>query len=78
MQQCECLPGCSFFNNKMQGLEAIKEMMKRRLCLGDNSQCARYMVFKALGKPRVPEDLIPNQVERAQKIITGALSHSRL
>jgi hypothetical protein len=69
MAECECLPGCPFFNDRMKGLEAIKESMKKRYCLGDNVKCARYMVFKSLGKEKVPADLVPNQVERAVEII---------
>lgn len=59
----------SFFNDRMQGLEAVKDSMKKRYCLGDNSKCARYMIFKSLGKEKVPADLVPNQVERAAAII---------
>jgi hypothetical protein len=67
--RCEILAGCPFFNDQMQGLGAIKQMMKDRFCLGDCSGCARYMVFKALGKPKVPADLAPNQRERALALI---------
>jgi hypothetical protein len=71
MAECECLPTCVFFNDQMKGLEAVKEMMKRRYCLEDNSDCARYIVFKELGKGQVPPDLIPNQTDRVSKIISG-------
>ena len=70
MTECECLAGCPFFNDHMANMPTIAEMMKKRLCKEDNSECARYMVFKALGKPRVPSDLFPNQIERAQQIIS--------
>ncbi|RPJ50323.1 MAG: hypothetical protein EHM23_35430 [Acidobacteria bacterium] len=70
MSECECVSTCDFFNEQMKGLEAIKEMMKRRYCLGDNSDCARHMVFQELGKGRVPPDLIPNQTEKVRNIIT--------
>jgi hypothetical protein len=69
MADCECLAGCIFFNDRMTGLESIKEMMKNRYCKGDSTRCARYMVFKALGKGNVPADLIPNQVDRVAGII---------
>ena len=72
MADCECLGGCPFFNSKMaQSMSAVAKSMKKRFCLGDNSNCARYQVFKALGKPRVPGDLIPNQSERARQIIAA-------
>jgi hypothetical protein len=72
MADCECLGGCPFFNDQMKGLEAIKKMMKDKYCKGSSEACARYIVFKALGKPRVPGNLIPNQVERARQLIAQA------
>lgn len=71
MADCQLLSGCSFFNDRMQGLEVIKDMLKKRYCREDNSNCARYMVFKALGRPKVPADLIPNQADRAKQIISN-------
>jgi hypothetical protein len=69
MAECVCLSGCPFFNDRMKGLEAVKDSMKKRYCLGDSSNCARYMIFKSLGKEKVPADLVPNQTERAMEII---------
>lgn len=69
MANCECLGGCPFFNDKMASMSSVADMMKKRYCQGDNSKCARFMVFKALGKPAVPADLFPNQVDIAEKLI---------
>ena len=69
MSDCECLKGCIFFNDKMKDVGALGSMYKKRYCLGDNSQCARYMIFKKLGKPAVPTDLYPNQQDRAKQLI---------
>ena len=56
----------------MKGLDAIKEMLKNRYCRGVNTECARYRVFKALGKAHVPDDLPPNDQERAGLILAAA------
>lgn len=73
MASCECLPKCPFFNGKMAGfLPKAAELMKQRLCLGDPSGCARYAVFKKLGSANIPLDLIPNQMDRVEGIITAA------
>ncbi|GAB6062971.1 hypothetical protein [Deferrisoma palaeochoriense] len=69
MTKCECLPRCPFFNDKMANMPRMAETYKKRYCLGDNSQCARYMVFKAWGRERVPPDLFPNQRERARQLL---------
>ncbi|WP_028315597.1 hypothetical protein [Desulfatibacillum aliphaticivorans] len=72
MADCECLAGCPFFNSKMaSSMTAVAQSMKKRLCQGDNTNCARYQVFKKLGKPKVPADLIPNQTDRAAQIIAA-------
>jgi len=69
MDKCECINGCPFFNDKMSDSSGLGSMYKRKYCLGNYSNCARYMVFKKLGKPMVPADLYPNMRDRAEQII---------
>jgi hypothetical protein len=69
MAECECLKGCAFFNDRMASKPATAEMFKKSYCLGDNAQCARYMVFRSQGSEAVPADLYPNQVERAVELL---------
>jgi hypothetical protein len=71
MADCEVLKGCIFFNDKMTEYPTAAEFLKNKYCRGDNSQCARWMVLKALGRERVPKDLFPNGVDRAQALIAG-------
>jgi hypothetical protein len=66
---CELIQGCIFFNNKMQNMPATAELLKKRYCKGAFSTCARHMVFKAMGRPRVPPDLFPQQTEIAEDLI---------
>ena len=69
MAQCELLATCIFFNDKMADYPAAAEHLKKKMCLGDPDSCARLMIVKALGRPHVPQDLFPNQTERARKIV---------
>jgi len=71
MAECELVPGCIFFNDKMQNMPATSDILKNRYCKDDFSSCARYMVYKVLGRPRVPADLYPQQTEKAEKVIRG-------
>lgn len=71
MAECECLKGCLFFNDKMKDTEGFGAIYKQRYCLGNNSDCARYVVFKKLGKQGVPPDLYPNMRDRAKKILAS-------
>lgn len=72
MAECELLKGCPFFNDKMDPEKGTGAMYKNKYCLGDNSNCARYMVFKKLGREKVPANLYPNMHDRARKILAGA------
>jgi len=56
----------------MKDMPAAAELLKKRYCLGDNSQCARFMVASRLGKERVPADLFPSQTDRAKEILAGS------
>lgn len=67
MAECEKLPKCLFFNDKMADMPAMAEIFKKRYCLGDNSKCARLTV--AVTGRLVPVDLFPNQMDVAKKII---------
>jgi hypothetical protein len=69
MAECECLKGCPFFNDKMKMDEGMGLIYKKKYCLGDNSDCARYMIFKALGPGIATNDIFPNNKDKALKLI---------
>jgi hypothetical protein len=70
MADCASLAACPFFNDKMANMPAMAVIFKKSYCEGgDFERCARYVVAKALGKPSVPADLFPNQIERAKVLI---------
>ncbi len=69
MPDCECLPKCPFFNDRMQNMPGMSAVYKKRYCKTDSSKCARYIVFKKLGRDEVPSNLFPNQIEIAQSLI---------
>jgi hypothetical protein len=71
MADCELLQGCIFFNDRMAKMPSTTSMMKNKYCLGDNSKCARFTVFQKLGKPQVPTDLSPSDMERADRLIAS-------
>ncbi len=74
MADCECLPKCPFFHDKMANMPAMASIMKKRYCLGDSTYCARHTVFKSLGREAVPMDLFPSQLERATQLIAASAS----
>lgn len=70
MADCELLAGCLFFNDKMKVNKTIGSIYKKHYCLKDNTTCARYMVFKKLGKEAIPTNLLPNMVDQANEILS--------
>jgi hypothetical protein len=56
----------------MAEMPSMAEIIKQRYCRGSNVHCARHMVFRTLGRPAIPKDLYPSQVERAEEIIDAA------
>jgi hypothetical protein len=72
MAACEVLERCPFFNDVMTGMPEHAELFKQLYCHGGNDICARYMIFKKLGRDGVPENLFPNEVSRANTIIADA------
>lgn len=71
---CELLEKCIFFNDKMANMPSTSEVIKIRYCREDNSECARYMVCKTLGREKVPGDLFPNDLAKARQIIAASAS----
>jgi hypothetical protein len=71
MADCELLQMCPFFSDRMKITDGLGALYKQRYCVGDNSACARYMVFSKLGQQAVPETLYPNMTKRAQEILGG-------
>jgi hypothetical protein len=70
MSECEFLPACPFFNDKMKDLPGLTQIYKKKYCLGDEkNNCARLIVRNTLGKEKVPTDLYPNQIEKANMLI---------
>jgi hypothetical protein len=69
MADCEMLPTCIFFNDKMENMPQMAETYKTRYCKGAFNDCARYIVCKSKGREAVPKDLFPNQKDKAMRLI---------
>lgn len=69
MPNCEFLEKCSFFNDKMQNMPSAADMMKEMYCQLNYKECARYMIFVALGKEKLPSNLFPGDRVKARVIL---------
>ncbi len=69
MADCELIATCLFFKDQMEKAPDMADYQKKKYCEGDNSVCARYIVFKALGRENVPRDLLPIQIDIGNELI---------
>jgi hypothetical protein len=69
MSDCEILQTCIFFNDRMEAMPSTSGWLKARYCRDRFEECARYRVYKTLGRPQVPLDLFPTQFQRALDLI---------
>lgn len=73
MADCPNLEDCPFFNGFMAGRPDIaSDILKVRFCMGNNAACARWRVASELGGGHVPDDMYPNQENRANAILNEA------
>lgn len=72
MANCEMLPTCPFFNDRMDLKPGLTALYKARYCRGDNSECGRHIVFVALGRAAVPCDMYPNDRLAALSLVRRA------
>ena len=69
MSACSLLEQCIFFKDKMVDMPSTARSIKERYCMGSgNSACARYLVSERLGSHRVPQDLLPSEMDRMEEI----------
>ena len=69
MADCECLPKCPFFHDRMENMPGMASILKTRYCRGDSSTCARHRVFLVAGAENVPADLFPSENDRADALV---------
>jgi hypothetical protein len=55
----------------MKNMPAIAGIMKKRICQGDWTHCARHTIFEKLGAEAVPLDLFPDEIDKAQHILVS-------
>ncbi|MFP4496957.1 MAG: hypothetical protein ACLFQV_02000 [Vulcanimicrobiota bacterium] len=67
MAKCFKAENCPFFNDQLKGMPKVAASIKKKYCMGNYKDCARYLV-STKGKP-VPDDLFPHQKEKAQRLI---------
>ena len=71
---CELRMTCPLFNEHMQATPSARALYRVRYCNGHHTECARYVVYLALGRESIPDDLYPNDRLRALDLVKAARS----
>ena len=72
MIDCDLIEICPIFNDALASKPGITAMYRKNYCKGDFKGCARYLVYKELGRENIPPDLYPSMYERAKKIVADS------
>jgi hypothetical protein len=68
MTQCPAIERCEFLDDKGARIPGAVNVLKKRYCFGGRA-CARRMVLSDLGPERVPRDLHPHELDRANRLL---------
>lgn len=74
MPGCKYLEKCPFFNSDRHGFGDFNELLRKKYCHGNSSECARYAISEQLGAQMVPADMLPSQHESAHRLV---MAHAR-
>lgn len=69
MGECEFSGTCPFYNGTMANMPGDAEEMKEKYCENNNLNCARFMLYQAMGESGAPDDLKPSDKTRAYQLI---------
>lgn len=75
---CINLSTCPFYNDKMQMGSELGTLYKKKYCMRNNEECARFLVFQTLGPELVPTGLYPGMLDVAHQIIESMRNSSAL
>jgi len=67
--ECEILPCCQFFKEKMKDLPKAAEYIRDRICRDNYQSCNRFRIYREYGKEHIPGDLDPDDIMEAKRII---------
>ncbi len=69
---CPYFEGSEFCELLKSDSQGAFEDYAERYCKGNFRHCARYMVIEKMGLDAAPEAMLPNEMDRALRIIGGA------
>jgi hypothetical protein len=67
MAECGKMATCTFIQTQLSAMPAVVEMLKRRYCLGECTECVRYQLEQK--GIVVPIDVFPDDEDAARRLL---------
>ncbi len=71
MSSCNKQILCMYYTKSIPVDEVQYQLNLKKYCKGDYAQCARYIVFEKVGLFKMRNDLLPDQIGKANQICNG-------
>lgn len=73
MIECQIARSCPLYRGQKDSqTAAVSNWLKTQYCRGNFAMCARHTVHEAMGQEYIPADLFPNELIRANQILSQA------
>jgi len=66
---CRFAAFCTFINETTLKNPSQAAKYKISYCNSNSANCARYLISRALGRQSLPDDLLPEEMNRAERIV---------
>lgn len=74
MDSCDKYNECTYINSDLaKDMGVFLDALKVKYCHGDYKKCARYILGKKIGYDKVPQTLLPAELEEAIEIANKLL-----
>ncbi len=67
MADCEYIPECDFYHDKLDDMPMTAEFMKMLFCHKQSETCARYLYQYHTETAKAPKDLMPHETDKAKE-----------
>ena len=69
MAHCELLQNCTIIEDIFSHMPSAADTVRKLYCSYNYAQCARHKIATELGRDKIPYDLFPGDLRRAEYIL---------
>jgi hypothetical protein len=65
--KCKLYKNCQFYRRGFAAMPSTSKFLRKNYCLGDSSDCARFLIATNIGMEKVPDYICPNSFDMLDK-----------